>query len=132
MKEGIQVGISSAAALILTVLAGIGAPPSEFVQGQNIWRHLEFLMWPALFSGVGLSLIALFLTAFIRFRIAAVACVAAIIVSMIGVITAWGIDSEGTPLILVKSLPILSLPMIGAMNVILRLGKSDGKNKCDE
>jgi hypothetical protein len=132
MREGIQIGLCSAVALVVTCLAGIGAPPSEFVQEPNIWLHLEFLMWPSLFSGIGLSGIALFLTAFFHFRGAAVACVAAIIVSMIGVIAAWGIDAGATAGVLLKVLTVLSLPMIGALNVIIRLRRTDGKSKCAE
>jgi hypothetical protein len=132
MREGIPVGLSSAVALILSGFACIGAPPSQFVQEPNIWKHLEFLMWPSLFAGVGLSGIALFLTALFHFRGAAVVCVAAIIVSMIGVIIAWGIDADATARVLLKSLAILSLPMIGAINAIRRFVKTNGKNICAE
>ena len=132
MREGIQVGLCSAVAFIVTGLAGIGAPTSQFVQEPNIWLHLEFFMWPSLFGGVGLSGIALFITALFHLRGAAVACVAAIIVSMIGVIIALGIDADATASVLLKSPAILYLPMIGAINVLGRLAKTDGKSKCAE
>jgi hypothetical protein len=117
MREYIQVGLSSLLAFIITILLVIGAPPSEFVQEPNIWLKLEFLMFPLLFGGVALSLLALFLTLFTP-RGAAVSCISATMTSMVGVIIANGIDAEATTAGLFDVMIVLSFPMICALDII--------------
>jgi len=120
VREEIQVGFSSLLALILSGFLGIGVPPSEFVQEPNFWLQLEFLMFPLLFAGVGLSVVALVLTPF-TVRRAALTCLAATVASMAGVIIAWSIDAEATHRGIVLSAAVLSLPVAGALDIIRRL-----------
>jgi hypothetical protein len=42
MREGIQIGLSSVVALILSILAGIGMPPSEIACGIESTDYRSF------------------------------------------------------------------------------------------
>lgn len=81
--------MASALALVVATQAGIGAPPSEFAPRDSWWWTLDPSMFPALFGGVILSLIAL-VTSVLATRAAAVLCVLASLSTAVGVIIAAG------------------------------------------
>jgi hypothetical protein len=117
MSATSKAGLSSMLALVLCSLAGIGAPPSEFVREPTIWAALEPMMWPALFGGTALALLALILALFTP-RGAALTCIAASVTSMFGVAIAWGLDANGTPRGLLLPIAFLAVPALGAIEAI--------------
>ena len=74
-------------------------------------------MWPCLFGGVVLALLALVLAAFTA-RGAAVTCLAACVGSVLGVVLAWGVNAEATIRGLVVPIGLLSLPALCAVDLI--------------
>ena len=120
-----KVGLSSLLGLVLCSLAAVGAPPSEFVQEPGVWLRLEPLMFPALFLGVVLALLALVLS-LVVVRPAAVTCVGAVAASMVGVTVAWGIDAEASARSLVLPLGFLALPALGAVEALRQLRRAPG------
>ena len=114
--------MSSLLALFLCAFIGIGAPPSEFVREPTIWTRLEPLMWPCLFGGVGLAVLASGVAPFAG-RVAALICLAACVMSMMGVVFAWGVDAQGTFRSLVAPFALLLIPACGAIDVIRRSGR---------
>jgi len=104
-------------ALVLCSLSGIGAPPSEFVREPSVWTALEPMMWPALFGGMALALLALILALFTPFG-AALTCIAASVTSILGVTIAWGIDANAKPSGLLLPIAFLAVPALGAVEAI--------------
>jgi hypothetical protein len=84
MSAASKVALSSLLVLALASMAAIGAPPSAFIQGPSFWLRLEPFMFPGLFTGVALALLALALAPFVG-RAAAIACMGAALASMVGV-----------------------------------------------
>jgi hypothetical protein len=117
MSASSRAGLSSALALVLCSMCGIRAPPSEFVREPSIWTALEPLMWPTLFGGTALALLALLLALFTP-RGAAVTCIAASVTSMLGVTIAWGIDANARPRGLLLPIALLAVPVLGAMQAL--------------
>jgi hypothetical protein len=109
----ITVGLSCVAAFAFCCMAAVGAPPSEFVREANVWMRLEALMWPFLFAGPALALLASSLLPF-TMRGAAIVCALAAGASMVGVALAWGIDAEAGFRGLVLPIVFLALPILGA------------------
>jgi hypothetical protein len=112
---------------MLCTMTALGAPPSEFVQEPSIWLRLELLMFPALFSGAMLALLALACSLFWA-RAAAVACAGAAAASMVGVLLAWGIDAEASPRRLLLPIGLLALPAIGAVDALRQVRREQRAN----
>ena len=79
-------------------------------------------MFPSLFLGPPLALLACVLTVFAP-RAAAVACVAAAVASMLGVTLAWGIDAETGLRGLVIPVAFLAVPIFGAVEAFRQAGR---------
>jgi hypothetical protein len=119
MSANTRAGVSSMLALVLCSIAAIGAPPSEFVRKPSMWWTLEPLMWPALFGGTGLGLLALVLAPFTT-RMAALACIAACAASMFGATIGWGLNANARLRGLLLPLAFLAVPALGAIEAIGR------------
>jgi len=117
MRPNIEAGLSCVVALVLCCLAGVAAPPSEFVRETTIWTRLDPLMWPCLFAGPALALLACALLPFTT-RGAAALCIAAVGASMLGVSLAWGIDAQAGLRGLVVPIGILGIPALGALSAL--------------
>jgi hypothetical protein len=86
---------ASILALLLAVLAGVGAPPSEFVTRDSRWWTVDPLMFPALFAGVVLACIALIASGIgSALRAAAWLCLLASLSTAAGTVIAGGISDH--------------------------------------
>ena len=81
--------LASALALLVALNAGIGAPASEFAPKDSWWWTLYPLMWPTLFGGVVLGLVAL-ATSIVSVRGGAIVCVLASLSTATGILVAAG------------------------------------------
>jgi hypothetical protein len=118
MATKLIVAVSSLLAFAFCSVCAVGAPPSEFVDGPNLWTYFEPVMLPALLGGPLLALGALVIVP-VFVRAAAGSCVAVVFVSAVGVTVAWGLDAEAMgfrPLLL--PLATLSIPAQGALSGI--------------
>jgi len=127
MSASSKVGVSSLVGLVLSSMAAIGAPPSDFVQEPNVWLRLEPAMFPALLAGVLLALGALAAT-IVSTRVAAISCVAGAISSMAGVLVAWGIDANAGPRALAIQLAFLAVPLLGAGEAFRQVRQEDTRH----
>jgi hypothetical protein len=117
LTANVKAGVSSTIAFVLSCFAGVGAPPSEFAREPSIWLKLEPVMFPALLLGVLLALAAM-LTAPFTARISGIACVAAMMASMLGVAVGWGTDAQATPRGLLLPMAFLAIPLLGGADAI--------------
>jgi len=122
-----RVVLTSGAMLFLAVQAGIGAPPSEFVPQDSVWRSLDPLMWPALFAGVVLAFIALVASALppVPIKVATTFCFLASLSTAAGVISAAGISDHHALGFYAVMLGLVGLPGVLAARLFIARGRTD-------
>jgi hypothetical protein len=112
---------ASALALVLAVFLGIAAPPSDFVPKSSVWWELEPAMFPLLFSGVLLSLLALAFTGLAtRLRVGAIFCLLAALATASGLGVAEGISAKVAWSFDAACLTLLAIPFVVAVVVLTR------------
>ena len=89
-----RVVVASSLALVVALSAGIGAPSSEFVPKDSWWWTLDPLMWPTLFGGVVLALVALGESVVGWVRGGAIVCVLASLSTVTGILIAAGTSNR--------------------------------------
>lgn len=115
-----RVALGSILALLLAVIEGVGAPPSEFAPKDSMWWTLYPLMWPALFGGVVLALVALIASVVSPVRPAAVACLVAALSTVSGVVIATGISDHRALTFYAVNVGLVLIPAAVALNVLTR------------
>ena len=115
-----QVELGSFLALMLAVVFGAGAPPSEFAPRTSIWWSLEPLMFPALGGGVVLALVALVANALPSgHRVGVALCLAAAASTAVGTVVASGISDRPSWKVLAVSAAFLVLPGLAAVHALV-------------
>jgi len=104
-------------ALVSCTLLGAGAPPSEFAPQDSVWWVLEPLMWPGLFAGVGLALLAA-LGSCIAPRVGAILCLAACASTGVGVVAAAGISAQYPARAALFDGTLLAIPVLMALDAL--------------
>ena len=115
MVSKLIVAVSNVLMLTLSLLYAVGAPPSEFVDGPNVWTQLKPVMLPTLLAAPLLAFLGLAVSP-ILVRVAALLCVGSACFTAAGVAIAWGLNAELTgirPLLL--PLATLLIPVFGAL-----------------
>src|SRR5687767_7354360 len=115
-----RVVLSSILALLLALVVGIGAPPSEFAPKDSVWWTLEPLMWPALFGGVILAVTALVTSVAARVRAAAILCFLASASTAIGIVLAAGISERFNLVFLAVNVAVVAIPAVVSGTVLMR------------
>jgi hypothetical protein len=121
MTASAKIGASSLLMLVLSLLAAVGAPPSEFVQPPSIWLRFALLMFPALGAGVLLAFVALF-AATSAPHAAGALCLAAVFASSVGILIGWGIDAMAG-LRGLMPITLLAVPALGCVEGLRQIRK---------
>ena len=116
-----RVLVASALALFVALAAGIGAPSSEFAPRDSAWWTLEPLMWPTLFGGVALGLVAI-ATSIVSVRGGAIVCVFASLLTVTGIVVAFGTSDHQAPVVYVIFVGVALMPAVVAASVFHRGG----------
>ncbi len=112
--------LGSLLALILAVVLGVGAPPSEFAPRDSAWWALEPLMFPALGGGVVLALAAFVANVLPSgHRVGAALCLAAPVSTLVGIVVANGISDRPSWRVLAVSAAFLVLPGLAAVHALI-------------
>jgi hypothetical protein len=115
--------LASVLAVIFYAFLGVGAPPSEFAPRESAWWTLEPLMFPALFGGVFLAIVAVVSSCLPSgMRGAAYFCLAATISTGTGVVVAEGIAEHFSIRVVGVSVVLLAIPALAAIDVLRRVG----------
>src|SRR5262249_47625200 len=109
------------AGLCVALNAAIGAPPSEFAPRDSFWRKLEPVMWPGLFGGVVLGLIALAASA-VSVRGSAIVSVVGSLSTAAGIVAAAAVSNYQVLAFHVVFVTVAMIPAIVAISA-LRRGK---------
>lgn len=107
---------ASALVLFVAVSAGIGASSSEFAPKDSAWWTLGPLMWPSLFGGVVLGLIAL-AASIVSMRSGAGVCVLASLSTVTGIVIAAGTSDHQALVFYAIFVGVALIPAIVAASV---------------
>lgn len=108
-----RAALASALALVIAIVEGIGAPPSEFAPPDNWWWAFDPLMFPALFGGVIFALVALIASGLpSAARASAVLCAFASLLTGTGVVIAAGISEHLAVTSYAAQLIVVAIPVL--------------------
>jgi hypothetical protein len=116
-RARLQPLVASMLALASCTLLVVGAPPSEFAPQDAVWWMLEPLMWPGLFGGVGLALLAALGSCFAP-RLGAILCLAACASTGVGVVVAAGIGAQYPARAALFDGTLLAIPVVTAVDAL--------------
>ena len=85
-----------------------------------MWWTLDPLMWPALFAGVVLAVVAVIASAASRVRGAAVICFIAALSTASGIVIAAGTSDHRALAFYAVNVALVSIPAVVALNVLTR------------
>jgi hypothetical protein len=112
--------LASILALLLALAAGVGAPSSEFAPKDSVWWTLDPLMWPALFGGVVLAVVAVIASAAAGVRAAAILCFLASASTATGIIVAAGTSDRRDLVFYGVNVAVVAIPAVVAVIVLTR------------
>jgi len=107
-------------ALMLAIVLGVGAPPSDFAPRNSVWWALEPLMIPALGAGMLLAVAAYVANALPSIhRVGAILCIAAALSTAMGTVVAHGISDRASLRVLVVQMAFLAIPVLAALHAMI-------------
>lgn len=116
----VRLVLASILALLLALLEGVGAPSSDFAPKDSVWWTLDPLMWPALFGGVVLAVIALIASIDAGLHAAGIVCFLASTSTAIGIVIAAGTSDHRHLVFYALNVVVVAIPAVVSVSVLMR------------